>query len=735
MNAPLSPWASAVKTLFQTKDITAIFNRSIAGYTVQVHTLNNALWISVTCLKGTQVILRPAYAPNDELKLGKVTEENDFMLINLSAGIGHYRVKLEFPDPEKPLLRYTTTLTANEPLLVPFWPRDMVITGPRGKEMSPKGTIHVSQIGTRSGLQYFTLDTPASGSVLYFQNLTALNDYAQATETSLGNVVSGSWPEIGLALPPTIKEKPIPAHQEIVLSDAFLVFSAENPKDEMAQAKQFLNLLADVYLILPKPETTYYPWLDMLDKGLHDLEFSHGCWSHGAEQDYLNAYVADYATPPELMVQLAVLLPLIDYHDWCETDLPAIKKIQNGLDAFYSKELKTVVRFLPALANELSGEEEQLKPDVMDSWYLHHPLLNLGRMAIRGDKQGKKLFLDSLDFTVKVAHHFNYEWPVMYNMETLEVVKAETQPGKGGEKDVAGLYSLVMLHAWQLTKEDKYLSEAKKAAKTLRGKGFDLFYQANNTAFGANAMLWLYKETKEQVYLDLAYLSLANIFKNFQLWECKYGYAKDYPTFFAMFPLNDAPYTAAYEEQEVFSALHNFLLYAEEETILPSVSMLIPEFLRYILNRAPYYYPPNLPKEMLSDEVKTGQVDHNLWIAIEDIHDGWEQSGTVGQEVYGAGVSFGIVPRHFYKVPNEDFIIYLDYPTADFKYREGSGVTFRVKGDPRLSCRMLIVKNAGTKLPSFSVSCERSDLKTIHRRDGNLEYIVNGNQQIQINWK
>ena len=97
---------------------------------------------------------------------------------------------------------------------------------------------------------------------------------------------------------------------------------------------------------------------------------------------------------------------------------------------------------------------------------------------------------------------------------------------------------------------------------------------------------------------------------------------------------------------------------AEDEQILPSVSLLVPEFLRYVLHRMAYYYPPNLPKEMLSAEVKTGQVDHKLWIAIEDIHDGWEQSGTVGQEVYGAGVAFGVVPRHFYKVPNEDFIVY-----------------------------------------------------------------------------
>jgi hypothetical protein len=499
-----------------------------------------------------------------------------------------------------------------------------------------------------------------------------------------------------------------------------------------------MNLLAGVYRHLPKPDTTYHNWPDMLDKGLNDLQFNHGCWSHASGKDYLNAYVCDYATPPELMVQLAVLLPLIDYQHWSGKDVPVIKTIKEGIPAFYSEKIGTVVRWLPSLADQLDGSEEQLKPNVMDSWYLHHPLLNLSRMALNGDKEAEKLFLDSLDFTIRVARHFHYEWPVFYNMETLEVVKAETAPGKGGEKDVAGLYAHVMLQAWELTGENKYLLEAKKAAKTLQGKGFEVFYQANNTAFGANALLRLYKITKENIYLDLSYVCLASITSNFQLWECNYGYAKDYPTFFGIFPLNDAPYTAAYEEQEVFAAMHNFLIHAEGEDILPSVSLLLSEFIRYVVQRAAFYYPPNLPKEMLSDEVKMGQVDPNLWIAIEDLHDGLEKSGEVGQEVYGAGVAFGIVPRHYYDVPNHDFMIYVDYPTADFNYRKGT-IRFNVKGDSRLTCRMLIISKHKQPLLAFKVNAvsdkQKSLLKEKPRKDGHLEFELTGSQEIKIDWQ
>jgi hypothetical protein len=733
----ISPWVAAVNEIFHDQDLPVIFKHDFDKYNVKVHAINNALWIAVTCPNESRVILRTAYAPNDHLQIKKIEPNENGVLIHLKASIGFFKVELQFPEKNKPLLRYTTAIKPKEPLVIPFWPRDMVIIGDDKARSHPEGRIHFNQEGTRSGLQYVSFDKPKSGSLLYMQNLTALNDYCEATETSLGNVVGGQWPELGFALPPT-KEKPLPAGKDIVISDAFLAFSPENPKDEFALAKQFMNLLADIYVHLPLPGTQYHNWTDILEKGLNDLTNNHGCWSHADGHDYLNAYVCDYATPPELMVQLAVLSPMLEYHRWSKRDMPIIQTIKSGIPAFYDKKVSTLVRWLPSLVEDLDKSEEQLKPNVMDSWYLHHPLLHLSRIALSGDDEAKKLFLDSLPFTIKVAHHFKYEWPVFYNMETMEAIKAETKPGKGGEKDVAGLYAHVMLRAWELTKENKYLLEAKKAAKTLHGKGFELFYQANNTAFSANATLQLFQITKDKLYLDISHLCIANIMKNLQLWECNYGYAKHYNTFFGMFPLSDAPYTAAYEEQEVFASMHDYLACAGQNEILPSMSLLLAEFIRYIVQRAAFYYPPNLPKEMLSEKVKMGEVDPNLWIAIEDIHDGWEKSGEVGQEVYGAGVAFGIVPRHYYHVPGEDFMIYIDYPTSNFEYKKNKQISFSVKGSEQLTCRMAIVGNDQEKLPAFSVTRIKGNKKAIIKGNKDkvwmTEYILNGNQDINIKW-
>jgi hypothetical protein len=345
--------------------------------------------------------------------------------------------------------------------------------------------------------------------------------------------------------------------------------------------------------------------------------------------------------------------------------------------------------------------------------------------------------MDSLEYMIKVAHRFKYRWPVFYDMKTLEILKGEKQPGKGGEGDVAGLYAWVMLQAWDLTKDDRYLNEAKKAGKSLLGLGFELFYQANNTALAAKAMLRLWNETKDKVFLDLSILCLVNIFRNMQIWDCDYGYGKNYSTFFAVYPLSDAPYTAAYEEAEVFASMHHYLQMAADEDLPRSVSLLLAEFTRYIVDRAVYYYPPMLPKEMLADEVKMGQVDPNMWIALEDLHDGWEKSGEVGQEVYGAGVAFGIVPRHYLKVDNELFMIFVDYPTTKCNKR-GKTFTFDVRGDSRLTCRMMIVKKDKTKLPQFTVTQKgdgKSEALTGKVNDGNIEYSLRGDRTIKVSWE
>jgi hypothetical protein len=726
----MSPWFLSWNNLLNQRDLQPIYETQEGGINYQIFLVSDACWLIATCHSGCRIGFLLAYSPGDTLELASL-EGGEILSIAIDTAIGKFAINIGLPGVTG-VLHYTTRFKPNDWLLIPYWPRDIMPLGEHHGKRFPKGEIYVRQVGTRSGQLYFSI--PETGAIFYHQNLTALAEYNQQTETTAAETVGGEWPEIGFALPPTRKNKPLEPAKSYIINDAFVAFSKEVPTDESTMVYQYLDLLAKIYLALPKPVTNYKDWPTIIKNGLKDLTESPGCWSQLDGHHYFNAYVSDYVTPPEIMVQLAVLMPLLDYVEWSGDKLEVMRKIKEGLPSFYDDKLKTIMRWHPKAADKLEGEEEQKEPLTMDSWYLHHPLLNLSRLALKGDRVAKKLFLDSLGFAIHVARHFKYHWPVFYKMDTLEVVKAETQPGKGGEKDTAGLYAHVMLQAWELTGERKFLAEAEKAALKLKGLGFDLFYQANNTSFSAGALLRLYKITKKQTYLDLSYLCLANILKNVRLWDCNYGFGKNFPSFFALFPLNDAPYTAVYEEQEVFCALHDYLWHAATLEIDKNVRLLIAEFIRYLVDRAVYYYPPMLPDEMLQEKPKIGEVDRKLWIALEDLHDGWEASGQVGQEVYGAGNAFGIMPRHYMQVPGGRFFIFTDYPIEGFKAKIEKPARFKLAGDGRLQSRLMIVKTRRQKLPDIQLTINQVITKGKTVSGGNLEFIVPGDATITINW-
>lgn len=735
---PISAWTATAQYRLEKGEL--LKELTLKDYKLEIVVAEFCLWIVVHWPKGGMVSFRAAFAANDNLEVKQIEGDNP-VNITLQGATVTIKVNISLPDDDKPVFRYQTTITPKFSLLIPYWPRDIMPLHKGQDTQKTKGTVHASQVGSRSGLLFFSFEKPQTGSVFYFQNLTSLNKFCEATETSAGDLVGGVWPELGMKLPVTNKEKPLKAGKEYTICDAYVLLSHEMPEDNYKMSQQFINALADIYMLLPKPDTEYHDWPDILKKGLNDLENHKGCWQYADGRSYLNAYVSDYKTPPESMVQLAVLLPLIDYDKWSgDNNCPVIETLHNGLENFYDKELGTIVRWLPKLERNLDWSEEQKQPEVMDSWYLHHPLLNLSRLALDGDKTAKKLLMDSIDYVIKVAHHFDYEWPVFYKMATLEVLKAETEEGAGGEKDVPGAYAHLMIQVWQLTGDKRYFDEAVAAARKLDGLGFDIFYQANNTSFSAGALLRLYKETKDELFLNLSQLCIASILKNVQLWECNYGHAKHFPTYFAVYPLKDAPYTAAYEEQEVFAGIHTFLKEADDvPEVSPSIRLLLAEFVKHIINRVSYYYPPRLPREALapSEEVKTGEIDPNLWIALEDLQDGWNPNGQVGQEVYGAGIAFGIVPRQYYKVDEAGFMVFTEYPATNYKCK-GNTLTFFTRGDERFTFRMAIIALEGKKLPKLSViksdGKTEESIKRTANKTGYAEYTVNGNSTVKIEW-
>lgn len=188
---------------------------------------------------------------------------------------------------------------------------------------------------------------------------------------------------------------------------------------------------------------------------------------------------------------------------------------------------------------------------------------------------------------------------------------------------------------------------------------------------------------------------------------------------------------------EVYAALNDYVKEADEinAPILPSVKLLLAEFVRYSISRFPYYYPPMLPKAIISEVAKTGEIDPDIWIPLEDLYDGWEKNGQVGQEVYGAGIGFGVVPRQYIKLENGSLVLFTDYPIANFRKAKNQA-TFKTLGAREMSCRIIVFKgkvSAHVQLEA-RLGATYSAVKPVGKHN-RFVFDVNGDTRIRLTFR
>jgi hypothetical protein len=660
-----------------------VWSSEVDDQVLRLVTTPRGLWLICDWRSGATVAFRVAFSPG-ELTLEQVDAGDDGIVTRCATTLGVQQSRVQVADDG--VVSFRTVLRPRTSITIPSWPRDIVPLG--SARRSPNGTVHTQQRGLRTGLLHASLTGRRAGSFMYLQDLTALQLFCDATHASAADTVGGDWPDIGFRLP-VGTESLDRSVGRVALTRVHLAFADGVPEDPAAVAEQYLELLARLYFHIERPTPDYVNWIDYAARTRADLERCSDCWSSVGRAKHLRAYLGDSTHPPESMVSLAVLVPLVEREHWTGEPDPLTNVLRRRLPAFFDERVGSIARWLPEAEDILEGDEPHEGPRIMDSWYLFHPLLNLGRLAAHGDQQARQLFLSSLPRAIKTAHRFQYRWPVFYDVDTLTVIRAETQPGAGGEHDVPGLYAHVMLQAWELTDDRLYLHEAIAAGKSLTGKGFELTYQMNNVAFGMTAMLHLHQITGDGDFIDVAHVLAACLLDNCGIWQCLYGNAAQRASFMGVFPLSDAPYTAAYEEAEVAATCLAYLTRAGKD-VSPALAVLLPELIRHATARLPTYYPINIPTEVLAAEPKTGRLDRSIYLPVEDLSDGWAKAGTVGQEIYGAGMAFSTMIRSYVPMREQGALIYCDYPFEVVQH-DDHRLHLRIIGDLRLDCRVRVL--------------------------------------------
>jgi hypothetical protein len=718
----VSAWAIAVKEKFSPVRESRKLRANVCD--VEVCEGRDSLWVIVSRDGFGGFALRTAYSPAGpiDVKLGKHGEGLEFLASN---AIGRFRVTVTVSDSERSLIRARVALTPSTDVIIPFWPRDLYPLDNEGSPLDTHGAIQASQRGLCSGLVYFTMDRPAFGAGLYMQNLTALNDYFQLTGTKPAGAVGGRWPELGYAMPVSV-EKPLPAGREVVISDAIVAWDSDVPHDEQALGQTFLDLLAGIYPNLDRPDSLYHDWPARAEQTLRDLEHAPDVTVKQYGNVYLHPYVA--AEYPDSMVQLTVLTPMLELAQWGRRDIEFAAKLRAGVKHFYNDEAGTIVRYLPTVGKDKNPHE-------VESWYLYHPLTNLGRLASEGDTGARELFLGSMDYAITVARHFKYNWPIKFDLLTLDLIDGHRKDGQPGQSDAGGLYAYIMLQAWDLTHEKRYIDEAMRAIEAVHKRGFEMEYQSNLSAWGAVASLRLWLITRNDYFRDQSYVFLANFFRYTLMWESKIGVAAHYPKFLGVASLSDANYMALYECYESYQAFDEYLHWGGDN-IREAVQILLTEYCKYTLTRAWYYYPSELPEEIIAKEPRNGHIDRNLSIPVEDLYAEDRPAGAVGQEIYGCGAAFTFTTRAYHSA-QAPFMLYCEYPIHEVEAIDTNRLSFRIRGVPGYHCRArLIPRDAGSMPECRIIRGDSVDpIKISPTPEGHGEFDASAGTRMEIYWE
>jgi len=606
-------------------------------------------------------------------------------------------------DPARPGLfhhRFAVTPRARPPAR-PL-PPELGFTG------QPQVTLYTQQAPMAAGLAFLYEGALLDSTLFYFQDLTSLNGYFAASRTGpvgkgfptpLPHLPSGivGYREgrLGLALPGEGLAS-LPLGATTVVSDGYLMLTPGRPEDEPAMALRFLQGLAAVYSRIPRPQTDLVDWRDLARRTLADLPDRRN-WVVVEGRPFLRAYVNDGRAAPELITQLDVLTSLRDYRARCDGGPLALdldRRLVATLPYFYSPEARA------ALNQPLSA------CPVADSWYFVTGLLDLARLARDGVAAARRLLADSIEHAQTLAHRYGYVFPIFFDpLGTAHPPQPDPPLHPPCEYDVAGAYAYLMLDLYEETGEERYLREARTAVEALAGHGFDLAYELHVTALAATACARLFRLTDEHRYVELSLVPLANLLRHCWLWECSYGHAEGYRTFFGLLPMTYATVITPKEQYEAWQAMAEYLRLTHG--VVPAgVEMLVAEFYRHTLNTMRSAFAPLMPPESIARHPRVQrhveQTAPELYIPLEDIRDGWRQSGDIAQELYGAGMALTFAARA-YTVLRPGLTVYSEYPLVGW-----DGDRFALGGTPDCEVSVALlgqvghVRDAGGHAPPLS---------------------------------
>lgn len=492
--------------------------------------------------------------------------------------------------------------------------------GVPGSETYHTVTVPGGDIPDRNQFIYFGDPTVLNSTVLYYENFTALNPYFTFTHNiflntvvqppgSLGASRTGQM-AFGFSAPlPSVSSLATLPKKYVRVADTFIYVhpGAPNIYQTYEYCNRFIQGIFAIYPFLSKPEPKQIDWPTVVEKGLHDL----------------------------LACQKRTNKPII---------LPFAN--QNSILAYSICFNSVLGSRLASQVDPTSFVNEQVLP-YSDAWYYLFGLIMDGEYVLHFrtpfTPKARQALFERADALIHLAHKLGYSFP-------LRIKGDYTRPDNiWYEYDCTGAYIYLMEIYYKLSRQDKYLQEAIRAAKIIQKHGFDYPYEFTTTALGPIALLNLCKLTHNLYYLQLSYIPLANILRHSIYFNPTYG---DYHgrIIFGLTEAMPGIYSNGWEEQTLIHYLYQYL--KDGENLLPSyIKYLVSELLKWKgVSLADSLAPllPNkniiyngIPREWVIPVVKSWYIPLEGFGYLEGLGEQNDRPGRVSQPPY----CFGALPE------------------------------------------------------------------------------------------
>ncbi|MBL0923632.1 MAG: hypothetical protein IBJ12_04080, partial [Sphingomonadaceae bacterium] len=185
-----SPFVTALAEMLENRNPTLV-RLSLHDMNIEIVEGAQSIWAIVRRPGKGGVALRAAFLPagTKSVKVRSVDDAGGEIVVE--SAMGRHRISFAAIHGEWPKFRMKTHFIPAVDTIIPFLPRDVYPLDTDDSPFGVTGRVEAAQRGLNSGLLYFHIDRPRFGTILYFQNLTSMNDYYLATKPKTDSAVAG----------------------------------------------------------------------------------------------------------------------------------------------------------------------------------------------------------------------------------------------------------------------------------------------------------------------------------------------------------------------------------------------------------------------------------------------------------------------------------------------------------------------------------------------------------------